>query len=192
MTKLKYTDIPAYDPTDYSTWLFNFSTWLPNNLSTMFDDNYEIDPLPPKEPFPRDIKATELKDIQQYTKVYAVRSAALYKFLVMSISHATSGKTLATSLVQKNRGNGVDAMAALENLHLNPSAQSKLSAIQTLLTLSQGSRNPQETVSEFKVRVEQAHQRIDALNVEISDLVSLLFLQGLAPHLRSVVDTILV
>ena len=101
MTKLKYTDIPAYDPTDYSTWLFNFSTWLPNNLSTMFDDNYEIDPLPPKEPFPRDIKATELKDIQQYTKVYTVWSTALYKFLIMSISPATSGQKLAHHLFRK-------------------------------------------------------------------------------------------
>ena len=83
--------------------------------------------------------------------------------------------------------NGKLAWDAILDFHNDPSIQNKLMAVISLLTLKQ---LPDESILDFKLRLQKVFKRIESLAVTMKDLMAVKFLTGLLPKYEAIVNTI--
>jgi len=182
-----YKGLPAYDPTDFSNWVKDFSVFLPASLQNILN-GYEVRISEP----PQDeetgqyipYRGNQLFNYEASRK----RSQMLYQYIYQAIRSSSHSKTEALNLVRKYETHqAFEAWQAVVQLHNEATLQNKLIGVQNLLQLRQ---QPTESALEYKIRTETVFQRVDQLKVKLKDIKVVQFLLGLSDKYTALVDQI--
>ncbi len=175
-----WSSLPLYESENYSDWSQNFVINLVNDLDRIISGE-DCEPLLPTHPtqiqraqFESDSDRFNTRNKQLYQAIY-------YTLMKCSLSGATH--LLDTVKVY----DGVAAWNHLNTHHNQPTVQNKLLSVTALSKLSQGS---EETLIQFKQRVQNTFLKIKALNVTFADLECVLYLMGLKADFKIVQENL--
>jgi len=190
MTKDPYSTLPAYDPDNFSHWKFYFTVYIrdlndiitgaltPTEGSGSSSGSGAIRISRFSPAFPPPARGFSPLGTEPDASFQA-KNAQLYRLVVMAVAKCQdiTAKRLATEkLCAIKAHDGKSAYEEIIKLHENPTQQNKLDAGRTFLALK---LKPGETIEEYKLRASDNLTRIKRLDVNLEDLHTTIFIDGL-------------
>lgn len=180
--KSLWTNIPTYKQDDYISWSKKFCMVLPLDLEDLITGEEKAD-------LEEDWNLDEFEWIEAVTRHkqrFKLRNKLLYQGIATSVIKAESD--LGQSLIESvPSGDGLAAWAKLKEFHTNRSTQNKYTVVMDILSLKQSKG---ETALDFKVRLEKAFKKIDDLNIRLSDIMTVSYLNGLSRKFKDLVSSL--
>ena len=194
-SKTSFSDLPMFQSENYQRWQRTFIALLPKNLDLIISgEEKPCHPTYTDEYIDNIDDATEKANVKEeklkFEKDYIKRNKLLYQAIMATIVKNGDGPNheLGLSLLDDVKNfDGLAAWNKLKQFHLDKSSQNKFSVVIEMLKLSQ---EKSESALDFKVRVEAAFRIIENLEVKISDLKVICFLNGLKSRYSSIVNTL--
>ena len=197
MPKDPYSTLPAYDPDNFSHWKFYFTVYIRDDLNAIITGELTAPagsggastgsgtPSVPRVSRFANLTGEPATPVASSAPIPApdasfnAKNGQLYRFVVISVAKCQdiTAKRLATEkLCTVKQGDGKSAYEEIIKLHENPTQQNKLDAGRTFLALK---LKPGETIEEYKLRASDNLTRIKRLDVNLEDLHTTIFIDGL-------------
>ena len=177
-----FPTLPKYNAKDFADFEIMLTTSLPKSLSLLLGD---------KVPSPTQAAATvnmSTKQLKDYTNGYDEHNRCLYQALLHCCSADIEVRALILSPTYSQETKGLEAWKALLLKHTDVSNITKLSTIHKLLSLKQ---REDETPELYMLREQTLFQLVQSQNINLIDLRQSLFLSGLKPKYKQLIDTLL-
>ena len=177
-----YPTLPKYNAKDFADFELMLTTSLPKPLSLL---------LGGKVPTPTEaarVVPMSAKQVKEYTTGYDEHNRCLYQALLHCCSADIEIRALILSPVHSQETKGLEAWKAVLLKHTDVSNITKLSTIHKLLSLKQ---KEDETPELYMLREQTLFQLVQSQNINLIDLRQSLFLSGLKPKYRQLIDTLL-
>ena len=125
---------------------------------------------------------------REYKEGYDMHNRCLYQSLIHCCSGDIEARAILMSPLHAKETKGLEAWTALLHKHTDVSNVAKLSTIHKLLSLKQGE---DETPELYMIREQSLFHLVQSQNINFVDLRQSLFLSGLKPKYKQLIDTLL-
>ena len=174
--------LPKYNAKEFIDFKLMLSNSVPLPLSMLLND---------KVPTPTQAASAVVMTADQrreYKEGYDMHNRCLYQSLIHCCSADVEARAILMSPIYAKETKGLEAWKALVHKHTDVSNVAKLATIHKLLSLKQ---REDETPELYMIREQTLFQLVQSQNINFVDLRQSLFLSGLKPKYKQLIDTLL-